>query len=106
MKININDKKTILITELKEKIIFDLINKNEFFDLICSEIEEIVVRIYKASLLSLKSTWNKRLLEREIHLPESDEDFVALVFSQPDYQDRLDREIEAQAHRTSGFKIE
>ena len=54
----------------------------------------------------MRIDWDTKLKSRGIEPPEDKEEFATIVFSQPDYQDRLDREIEAQAYRTSGFKIE
>lgn len=65
---------------------------------------EFLNRIYESSLKNLNNTWREKL-EDKVPIPEIPELFAELVFTHPDYQDRLEREIEAQAIRTSKFEI-
>src|SRR5690348_2094364 len=106
MKIIIDSKKIIEFTDLEIQIICDLINRNEFFEVICKTLEDAAQQFVLSGLKNLKYSWEEKLKDRGINIPEDQIEFVKLVFSQPDYLDRLDREVEAEALRTSGFKIE
>ncbi len=106
MKININDLSQIFISEFKKKVIFDLINRNEFFDFIHNGISQLIDQLYRSSFLNLKTTWIEKLKEENIEIPQDEEKLASLIFSRPDYLDRLEREIESQAIRTSHIEIQ
>ncbi len=104
MKISIDDCDDIVISEFKEKVIFDLINKDEFTDMIINGINEFINQLYKSSFLNLRNTWIEKLKGENI--PIVPEELAQLIFSQPDYLDKREREIQAQAQRTSHFTVQ
>lgn len=101
----LNMKFTIELSDFQVKVIYDLINREEFADTILAELLQTINRIFTSSLRNLKNSWREQLLEEGVNICLEDEELLALIFAHPDYQDKLDREIEAEAIRTSKFEI-
>ncbi len=102
MIITVGQDKTITISDFQRKVICDLINRDEFDEVIFIGICEFINRIYTSSLKNLNNSWREKLDEEKL----SPELLAEAAFAHPDYKDRLEREVEAQSIRTSTFEIQ
>ncbi len=94
MKISVNDQEVFTLTETQKKVI-----KNDILDDIFDE--DMKRRLkwvlfdekYVKCLERLKKEWEPRLKANGVKsIPLDDEEFAELVFSQPEYKSRSQRE--------------
>lgn len=98
MKISVNDIELFTITDTKIKVIKDYMPADIFEDDMKRRITWIIDEIYKESLKGLKSRWDDKLEANGVESIPFDKDaYATLVFAQPDYKDRMARDLELKA---------
>lgn len=93
MKIKVDDKDIIEISEIQKKIICNDIDEEIFEDDMKRRIKHSLMHKYERCLERLKNQWIPKLKERGVSsIPLDDEELAQLIFSQEDYKGRKDRE--------------
>lgn len=97
MIIKINDEVVFTLSETREKVIQNDISVDIFAEDMCRRICEIIQHKYDRCFERLKSEWDVKLADNgELSVPTDKDAYAELVFSQSDYKDRKDRDLEAQ----------
>ena len=95
MKIKFNDAIILDISETMKKVILHDIQENDLTEHLVHRIQHSVMHKYEACFERLKSEWDKKLADRGIDMiPTNRDKYAELVFSQPDYKGRTEREKE------------
>lgn len=88
-----------MITELEKQILcHSMLSTDEFIDniykcgLFTGREEEIIRENVNARILDLRRDWTATLEGRGLIIPQDDFEFSELVFSQPDYKSRAERD--------------
>lgn len=93
MKIKIDDKIILDLTDTMRKVICNDIKSEEFDEDIERRIKMIIMEKYDACYKRLKEKWDKELEQRGYEfIPTDRNKYAELVFSQPDYKSRSERE--------------
>lgn len=93
MKISVDDEEIFTISDTQKKVIMNEINQDIFDDDMKRRLEYIIMHKYDQCFKSLKSEWEPRLKSKGIkYIPLDDDEFSVLVFSQPDYKARKQRD--------------
>lgn len=96
MKIKINDEELFELTEVQKKVICNDIDEEIFEEDCKRRLEWVLMHKYDQCLKRLKEEWEPRLSARVSMIPTDPEAFAKLVFSQPDYEDRKQRDLKTQ----------
>jgi len=93
MKIKFNDMLILDISDTMQKVICNDIQEHDLKDHIIHVIRCSVMHKYGACFERLKAEWDPKLVKRGIEMiPMNSEKYAELVFSQPDYKGRTERE--------------
>jgi hypothetical protein len=94
MKISVNDQELFKLSETQKKVIKNDIHEDIFEDDMKRRLKWVLFdEKYKKCFERLKKEWEPKLKERGIEMfPSNDEAFAELIFSQPDYKNRSQRE--------------
>ena len=93
MKFFIDDTLVYEISNTQKKIIKHVVFNETFNETIKNKIEFIVNDLLKFCLKDLKGEWITRLKENKVEsIPLDDEKLAELIFSQPGYKNRSERE--------------
>ena len=80
-----------MITELEKKIIAD--NAISYDSWVVNAKPEFILPKVRNCLKDLKSKWVSVLEEKGLTIPEDDYEFAELVFAQPEYKSRAQRDV-------------
>ena len=95
MKISVNDIAIFSLNTIQENVMKNDIYRDQFEEDINVRLEWVIKKKYLHCYNRLKEEWDPKLLARGIEtIPLNPDDYAALVFSQPDYKDRQDRDGE------------
>lgn len=96
MKISVNDIEVFTLTETQKKVIQNDIDSDVFEEDMKRRLKWALLDIkYRKCFERLKEEWEQKLISRGAQsLPTDQDQFAALVFSQPDYKNRKSREEE------------
>ncbi len=93
MKISVDDKHLFTLSETQKKVIKNDIHENIFDDDMKRRLQYILTHKYEQCFARLKSEWEPKLVSNGVKMMPTDPDaFAELVFSQPNYQNRSQRE--------------
>lgn len=93
MKIILDNKIILDITDTMRKVICNEIRETEFDKDIERRIVYMILEKHDACFKRLKEQWDPLLATRGIEMiPTNKEKYAQLVFSQPDYKSRSERE--------------
>lgn len=92
MKISVNDQELFTLSETQKKVIKNDIQADIFDDDMKRRLQYILMHKYERCLERLKKEWLPKLAERMPTVPTNDEQLAQLIFSQPDYKDRTQRD--------------
>ena len=97
MKVNVDGKEILDISETKKKVICNEIS----MDILQEDLERrvcyILLHKYERCFERLKKEWDPKLKAAGVESIPLDEDaYAELVFSQPDYKDKKDRILEVE----------
>ena len=96
MKILVDGIELFELSEIKKKVIQNNIPKDIFEDDMKRRIQWVLMHKYDECYKELKAEWDKKLADNGVAMIPTDPDLYAdLVFSQPNYKDRKDRDLES-----------
>jgi hypothetical protein len=101
MKIKVNEKEILSLSETKKKVIQADIHADEFEKDCERRLCYILEHKFERCLERLKLAWQERLKERYEAIPTDPEKLADLILSQPDYKDRKTRDLEAEQRNGS-----
>ena len=97
MKISVNDQELFSLSETQKKVIRNDIHEDIFEDDMKRRLQYILTHKYERCFERLKKEWEPKLKEKGIAMIPTDENaFAELVFSQPEYKNRSQREKNVQ----------
>jgi len=102
MKIYINNENIFELTETKKKVIKNDILEEEFEQDIKRRVRRALERKYKNCFTRLKAEWLPKLKTMGIKsVPTDDDELAELIFKQPGYKNRNQREQSTKKDKTS-----
>lgn len=96
MKISVNDNELFTLNEIQKLVIKDYVNEDIFEEDMKRRLQWVLMHLYEESFKKLKNEWDQKLMDNGIEMiPTNKDAYAKLVFSQPSYRSRKDRELEA-----------
>jgi hypothetical protein len=92
MKIKVDNVEILELNETQKKVIKNDILEDAFEADMKMRLKYILINKYERCLERLKSEWIPRLKDRIQSIPTNDEALAELIFSQPDYKNRSQRD--------------
>ncbi len=93
MKIKLNDREIFSLSEVQQQVIKNDIKEEEFQEEMERRAVYVLQHKYKQCFKRLKEEWEPKLKESGVKsLPLDEEEFAQLVFSQPSYMSRSQRD--------------
>ena len=99
MKISIDDQELFTLSDTQKRVICDCIHEDEFDADMKRRVQYILMHKYEQCYKRLKEEWDIKLQDRVDSVPTHPEKYCSLVFSQPDYKCRKQREEESKEIR-------
>ena len=93
MKIKVDDQDLFEITDIQKQVIKNDIHEDFFDEDMKTRLEYILMHKYERCLHRLKIEWLPKLQSRVDSIPTDDDKLAELIFSQPDYKNRKEREM-------------
>jgi len=106
MKISVDNQDVFTLSETQKKVIMNDIAEEEFENDMKRRLHYILTHKYEKCLERLRNEWMPKLKGRVPSIPTNDEAFAQLIFSQPEYKDRSQREREEKLKQDSSFKVQ
>lgn len=95
MKISVDGKEILELSETQKKVMMNEISKDIFHEDMCRRLRWVLTHKCERCLEDLKSEWLPKLKENGIKfIPTDDEELAELIFSQPNYLDRSSRDLQ------------
>ena len=94
MKISVDDKELLTLSETQKKVICNDISTDIFEEDMNRRLKYILIHKYDQCFDRLKKEWEPKLADRMDSVPTGKDAFAQLVFSQSDYKDRLARDTD------------
>lgn len=94
MKIKVDDKIVLELNKTQKKVICNEILEETFQEDMERRVNYILSHKYERCFERLKREWEPKLKGRVPSIPLDKDDFAELIFSQPDYKNRTQRELE------------
>ena len=99
MKIKVDNEQVLELTGTQKKVIKHDINEDIFDEDMKRRVNWVLTHKYEQCFLRLKQEWEPKLAAKGVAmLPTDPEAFAQLVFSQPEYKGRKEKDIEAKAN--------
>ncbi len=92
MKISVDGKDLFELSEVQKKVIKNDIEEEIFEDDMRRRLHYILNHKYERCFERLKKEWEPKLQQRISSVPTSADQLAELIFSQPDYKNRSQRE--------------
>jgi len=92
MKISVDDKELYTLRETQKKVIMNQIPEELFEQDMCRRIHWVLTHKYEQCYKELKEQWEPKLAQKEAMLPTDPDKFAELVFAQPEYKNRSQRD--------------
>ena len=93
MKISVDDEELFTLSETQKKVIQNDIFLESFEADMHRRLKYVLMHKYGQCFKRLKSEWEPRLKANGVrNIPLDDEEFAQLVFSQPNYKNRSQRD--------------
>jgi len=99
MKISVNNQEIYSLSPIQCKVICDYVHGDIMEEDMKRRLEWVLMHLHEQCIKRLRDEWMPKLSKRMDSIPTSDDAFAELVFSQPDYKDRKDRDAEATLSR-------
>ena len=97
MKVSVNDVELFTLTEIQEKVIKDNVNEDIFDDDMKRRLQWVLMHKHEECYKSVRQEWEPKLIAAGVtSFPTDPDQFAALVFSQPEYKSRKQRDLEIQ----------
>ena len=95
MKILVDGKELLTLTDIQKRVIMNDIPEEEFEEDMKRRLKYVLMHKYERCYARLFNEWMPKLKEAGVqHVPLNDELFANLVFEQPEYKSRSQRELE------------
>lgn len=96
MKISVNEQELFTLSEVQKKVIQNDIPSEIFEDDMKRRLQWVLIDVkYQKCMERFRKEWEQKLKAKGVEmLPTNDDAFAQLVFSQPDYKNRSQRDIE------------
>ena len=107
MKIQVNGNQVFELNETQKKVIQNDIPTEIFESDMKRRVKWVIEHKYERCFKRLKEEWEPKLKDRVASFPSNEDAFSQLVFSQPDYESRSQREAkikENEKKRRTGQK--
>lgn len=95
MKVSVDGKQILELTNTQEKVIQNDIPTSIFQEDMERRVKYTLTHKYERCFERLKSQWEPILSQRIESVPTDPDKFAQLIFSQPDYKNRSQREQES-----------
>lgn len=92
MRITVDGKEVLNLSETQKKVIQNDIPSDAFQDDMERRVNYILTHKYERCMERLKAEWHPKLKGRMPSIPTNDDALAELIFSQPDYKNRTQRE--------------
>lgn len=92
MKISVNDQELFSLSETQKKVIKNDIHEDVFDDDMKRRLKYIITHKYERCMERLKNEWMPKIKDRVTSIPTNDDALAEIIFSQPDYKNRSERE--------------
>lgn len=97
MKISVNDQELFTLSETQKQVIRNDIHEDMFDTDMKRRLQYILMHKYERCFERLKQEWDKKLVENGVAMiPTNRDAYAQLVFSQPNYKNRKQRDSESQ----------
>jgi|SRR5579885_3145176 len=97
MKISVDDIELFTISDIQKQVLCNDIPDDQFEDNIKESLQWIVTHKYQEGLEALKQEWIPKLKVNGVtSIPLDDDAFAQLVFAQPNYMNRSQRDAATQ----------
>ena len=97
MKISVDDNELFTLSEIQKKVIQNDIHSDIFDDDMKRRLNYIIMHKHDQCFKRLKLEWEPRLKNLGIKsVPTDDTELAELIFAQPEYKNRKQREIESR----------
>lgn len=94
MKISVDDKELFTLTDIQKQVIMNDIPEEEFEEDMKRRLRWVLMHKYEQCYARLFNEWMPKLKECGIKsVPLNDEEFSKLVFAQPEYKNRAQRDL-------------
>lgn len=98
MKISVDDQEIFTLTEVQKKVIKNDIPEDVFENDMKRRLNWVLQHKYERCFERLKKEWEPKLKSNGVQLiPVNNDQFASLVFSQLDYKNRSQREVEIKS---------
>ena len=95
MKISVDDQEIFTLTDTEKQVIQDDVPSEIFDEDMKRRLQFILSHKYERCLKRIREEWEPKLKSKGVAmLPTDDNAFATLVFSQPDYKNRSQRDSE------------
>lgn len=105
-KVFINDLLIFEFTELDKKALSDKFNKDDIEQRIKDIIGWAALSFATQAKEEIKKAWLPILFKRLKTIPTDDTELLTLIFSQPDYKDKDQKDFKKDAEESSKFKVD
>jgi len=92
MKIQVDGKEVLNLNNTKKKVIQNDIPSEIFQEDMERRVSHVLQHKYERCFERLKRDWEPKLRERMSSIPTDSDELAELIFSQPDYKNRSQRE--------------
>ena len=92
MKIKVNGEDLFELSDIQKKVICNDIHSDEFESDMKRRLQYILEHKYEQCFKRLKAEWDEKLKDRVDAVPTNADKYADVVFSQPDYKCRKQRE--------------
>lgn len=92
MKISVDNEELYNLSEIQKKVIKNDIHEDFFEEDMKRRLHYILTHKYERCFERLKTDWMPKLQQRLKSIPTNHDELAELIFSQPDYRSRKERE--------------
>lgn len=92
MKISVDDKELFSLSETQKKVIMNDIAEDIFEEDMKRRLQYILIHKYERCMEKLKKEWEQKIKHRVSSIPTDDAALAELIFSQPEYKSRSQRD--------------
>lgn len=93
MKISVDDQELFTLSETQKKVIRNDIHEDIFEEDMKRRLQYILTHKYDQCFRRLKNEWMPKMKGRVESIPVDEDAFAEMIFSQPDYKNRSQREL-------------
>ena len=95
MKISVNDKELYSLSETQKKVIKNDIHEDIFESDMKRRLQWVLMHKYERCMERLKSEWLPKLKSKYATIPTNDDQLAELIFADPDYKGRKQKDFES-----------